>query len=81
MLKFFQLHRQIFGICPNSGMFFRLSDCTIAGTDKPALDWMDKLEKSRKKIDKQEENLFAKESEMRANARIEGKKLAYKTAR
>ena len=42
---------------------------------------MDKLEKSRKKIDKQEENLFAKESEMRANARIEGKKLAYKTAR
>jgi len=81
MLKFFQLHRQIFGICPNSGMFFRLSDCMIAGTDKPSLDWMDELEKSRKKIEKQDENLSAKESEMRDKASKEGMKQAVREAR
>lgn len=81
MLKFFRLQRQIFGICPNSGGFFRLSDCRIAGREIPEPDWMDKMDLSSKRIDKQEENLSAKESEMRAVATLEGKKLANKVAR
>lgn len=29
LLKFFQLQRQIFGVCPYTGNIFRLSDCHI----------------------------------------------------
>ena len=81
MIKFFRIQRQIFGICPNSGEFFRLSDCRISGDEKPSQDWMDTLQLSKKRIDKQEDNLNNKESEMRAVATAEGKKLANKAAR
>ena len=81
MIKFFRIQRQIFGICPNSGEFFRLSDCRISGDEKPSQDWMDTLQLSKKRIDKQEDNLYNKESEMRAVATAEGKKLANKAAR
>jgi hypothetical protein len=34
LLKFFQLQRQIFGVCPHTGNVFRLSDCHIYVKEK-----------------------------------------------
>jgi predicted Holliday junction resolvase-like endonuclease len=44
LLKFFQLQRQIFGICPDTGNIFRLSDCHIFVKKKPDPDWLQKIE-------------------------------------
>lgn len=46
LIYFFQLQRQIFGVCPNSKKIFRLSDCTIYVRKKPEKDWFQKIEDS-----------------------------------
>lgn len=42
-LVFFQLNRQIFGLCPCCGEFFRLSDCNLYQGDPPNNDWLSTL--------------------------------------
>ena len=81
MIKFFRMQRQIFGICPQSGEFFRLSECRIAGTDKPAPDWMDKLKASGKRIDKQENIIDLESENLRESARKKGRVQANRVAR
>ena len=81
MVKFFSLQRQIFGICPNCGDFFRLSDCNIFLKRKPVPDWMDEIKKEKERLTELEEKLEEKKGELQEKAREKGRKLAKKAIR
>lgn len=78
LLNFFQLQRQIFGVCPNSGTVFRLSDCQLYVKKRPMPDWMQKIEAAQEKIYQAEERLDEKEYSIRDKARAQGRKEANK---
>lgn len=81
LLKFFQLQRQIFGVCPHTGNVFRLSDCHIYVKKKPEPDWLQQIEAAQTKISKAEEKLDEKEETIREKARIAGRSEATKLVR
>ena len=76
IVRFFALQRHIFGICPRSGEFFRLSDCRIFVKRKPALDWMEEIRSETRKFETAEAGLDAKEEELRDEARDRGRRRA-----
>jgi predicted Holliday junction resolvase-like endonuclease len=76
ILKFFNLQRQIFGICPHCNDFFRLSDCNIYLKRKPVPDWLDKIGKEMERLTKLEEKLEQKKEELQERARDKGRKHA-----
>ena len=82
MLLFFQYQRQIFGICPCCGDFFRLSDCKIYKEDKAPTDWLDKLAKEDRRLDAKElvieEKLELLKLASKEKARKEANKLVNK---
>lgn len=78
ILKFFNLQRQIFGICPNCNEFFRLSDCNIYLKRKPVLDWLDKINREMDRLSELEEKLEEKREELQERAREKGRKQAQK---
>lgn len=81
LLKFFQLQRQIFGVCPHTGNVFRLSDCHIYVKKKPEPDWLQQIEAAQVKISNAEEKLNEKEEAIREKARIAGRSEATKMVR
>ncbi|MBA4196513.1 MAG: hypothetical protein C0459_03060 [Chitinophaga sp.] len=81
IINFFQLQRQIFGVCPNTGKVFRLSDCHIYLKKKPEPDWLQKIEIEQIKIDNLSEKLDAKENEIREKARVAGRNEANKAVK
>lgn len=81
MLKFFGTQRQIFGICPNSGEFFRLSDCKIYLKGRPTDDWMDGLDDEAQKLANYEEKILPDESKLREIAREKGRREAARIVR
>lgn len=81
LLKFFQLQRQIFGVCPTTGNVFRLSDCHIYVKKKPEPDWMQQIEAAQIRIDNASEKLDNKESDIREKAREAGRKEAMKSVK
>lgn len=76
ILRFFGLQRQIFGICPRSRAFFRLSDCRIFRRQRPVPDWLEMLEKSATRLDRDEQALDEREEELRESARARGRRQA-----
>jgi Predicted secreted endonuclease distantly related to archaeal Holliday junction resolvase len=76
ILKFFNLQRQIFGICPNCGQFFRLSDCKVYVKTRPTKDWMDKLNLKAQRLEAIEERIDEQEESLREKAREKGRKEA-----
>lgn len=76
IIKFFSMQRRIFGICPHSGQFFRLSDCKVYRKIRPTHDWMDKLETEEARLAGIEERIDAKRDEMQEKAREKGRKEA-----
>lgn len=74
LLEFFQLQRQIFGVCPHSGNVFRLSDCHLYVKKKPEPDWLQQIEAAQERINKASEKLDEKEDEIREKARQAGRK-------
>ena len=80
LLKFFQLQRQIFGVCPHSGEVFRLSYCQVyvKSRKKPEIDWLQKIENSQRRIENANENLKEREEDIREAARIAGRSEATK---
>ncbi len=76
LLKFFQLQRQIFGVCPHTNIPFRLSDCHIYMKNKPELDWLQKIEIKQSKLDLISEKLDQRQDEVAEEARIKGRKEA-----
>lgn len=81
IVRFFALQRHIFGICPRSGEFFRLSDCRIFPKRRPALDWMEEIRSETRKFERAEARLDAKEGELRDEARDKGRRRAKLIAR
>jgi len=77
ILKFFTMQRQIFGICPESDEFFRLSDCRIFLKKKPVPDWMDKITQETLRLEMAEERLDEKEEDLREKAREKGRRRAF----
>ena len=51
MVEFFNLQNQIFGIDPETGEFFRLSECRIARKQAPPADWLSKLDLEHQKVE------------------------------
>lgn len=78
LVKFFSLQNQIFGICPNSGVLFRLSDCKIYRKTKPTRDWMDNLDAEETRLGGIEERIEDKRTEMQDKARQKGREEANK---
>jgi hypothetical protein len=78
MVKFFSLQRQIFGICPNCGGFFRLSDSKIFMRKRPVPDWMDEIKREKDRLTELEGKLEEKKGELQEKARQKGRKLAQK---
>jgi len=76
ILTFFNLHRQIFGICPQCSDFFRLSDCRIFLKEKPTLDWLEKIGQEHRRLDKFKQGIDDKEESLRERAREKGRRLA-----
>jgi len=73
---FFDLHRQIFGICPGCSEFFRLSDCRVYLKKKPKLDWLDEIGKEETRLENAEQRLDDREESLRERARAIGRRLA-----
>ena len=78
LLNFYKIQHEIFGICPNSKQFFRLSSCRIYTTKKPEHDWLKIIEDKQNKIELLVKRFHEQESE-RLN--IEGKRQADKIIR
>jgi predicted Holliday junction resolvase-like endonuclease len=76
LLKFFQLQRQIFGVCPHTGNIFRLSDCHIYVKKKPEPDWLQRIGIAQTKIDSISEKLDERAEEVAEQARVVGRKEA-----
>ena len=79
LVKFFAIQRQIFGVCTCCGMIFRLSDANVYIKKKPALDWMDKFDRSTVRLDKAEEKIASEKAEIVKEAQEKGRKAAMKT--
>lgn len=78
MLIFFEYQRQIFGICPCCGDFFRLSDTKIYKDERKSTDWLDKLGKEEEKIQLLQEKLDEDMDFYKEQAREKGRKQATK---
>lgn len=78
IVNFITMQRQIFGICPHSDKFFRLSDCKVYRRLKPTHDWMDILEAENARLDSIEDRIDDKKSEMQEKAREKGRENANK---
>src|SRR5712692_8690767 len=76
IIQFFTIQRNIFGICPRSSQFFRLSDCKVYLKTKPRKDWMDEIDAEVFRLDMIEERLEEKEESLREKARSKGRRMA-----
>ena len=77
LIKFFQLQRQIFGVCPNTENVFRLSECHIFVKEKrPEPDWLKKIETEQLRIDVISEKLDDRKYLVAEQAKIIGRKEA-----
>ena len=73
LMRLLSLQNQIFGICPKSGRFFRLSEARLFIRKKPVPDWMDELDRKGRLLDKAEDRLDSRENEIREKARQKGR--------
>jgi predicted Holliday junction resolvase-like endonuclease len=78
ILEFFQLSRQIFGICPECGEFFRLSECRIFLKKRPRKDWLDGIVEETEQLERAEKRLEEEKEKLQENAREKGRKQAQK---
>jgi predicted Holliday junction resolvase-like endonuclease len=81
LIKFFSVQRQIFGVCSCCGDIFRLSDAKVYLKEKPQPDWMDRLQKSDERLDKQEDKINTEEAQTREIAREKGRKAAMESTK
>jgi predicted Holliday junction resolvase-like endonuclease len=76
LVKFFQLQRQIFGVCPHTGNVFRLSDTHVYVKKKPEPDWFQKIEIAQERINKLSEKLDLRADEVAEQAKVKGRRQA-----
>jgi len=75
-LLFFRYQRQIFGICPCCGEFFRLSDCKITEDEEEPSDWLEQLKKEDRQLSNREAKIEEQLAVLREEARAQGRKTA-----
>ncbi|MCW5827855.1 MAG: hypothetical protein KIT79_00935 [Deltaproteobacteria bacterium] len=80
-LKLFEMQRSIFGVCPNSGEIFRLSDCQIYIKSRPKADWLDRFEAEGAKVEAAQDRLDNDREKIKEAARIKGRQAAEKAIR
>ena len=78
-LEFFSIGQQIFGICPHSGEFFRLSDCKIYQKKRPPTDWFENEQAEMERLGQYEQKTDEMEGALRLRAVAKGR-LAAKAA-
>lgn len=76
VLRYLSVHRRIFGVCPTSGRFFRLSDCRVFLKIGPRHDWYDELETEQLRVEQAEERFEANAEALREQKREEGRRHA-----
>lgn len=76
----FAVQRQIFGICPRSRQFFRLSDCRLIQRGSRS-DWLDKIRAQQLQVERSEVRLSDREYKVRERARELGRRQAAAMAR
>lgn len=81
ILFFFTYQREIFGICPCCGEFFRLSDCKIYKDERKSSDWLTRLQREERKLDTLEEKVEGDLEFYREQAREKGRKEAARLTR
>ena len=81
LLEFFNLSRQIFGVCPNTKTIFRLSDGHVYTKTKPMKDWMQIFDNKSSVLEDKEAKLEEERSKIKVKARIAGRKEADKIVR
>src|SRR6266567_272922 len=81
ILKFFQVQRSIFGVCPHSGEIFRLSDCKLFLKTKPTKDWMDVLKRKELRLDKLDESIEEARKHLKELAHRRGRRRAQTAVR
>lgn len=69
ILRFFNVQRSIFGICPCCNRFIRLSDCHIFHGRSPGRTWLDRMEAKENRLSRKEEALEERLSVEREKAR------------
>lgn len=57
LVNFFSAHRNIYGVCPNTGEIFRLSDGNVFLRKKNTPCWLTKIETTHLKLDELEDNI------------------------
>ena len=78
LVKYFNLQNKIFGINPDTGDFFRLSECRIVKKCKQSPDWLTEIDREYKKIESAEDRLYSQENGIREEARKRGREIANK---
>ena len=81
LATFWRVQRIIFGVCPRSGQFFRLSDCKVFPRSLPSPDWMDEVKASKERVDDLEEQLEQEEESLREPGRVRGRLMAVEIVR
>lgn len=80
LLDFFSLERSIFGICPNGGHFFRLSDCKVYQKKKPEKDWFELMREKETNLGDYEGKTEERRNILRQRATERGAALGRKRA-
>ncbi|MCX7698090.1 MAG: hypothetical protein N2114_01310 [Candidatus Goldbacteria bacterium] len=78
IIIFFNIYRQIFGVCPCCGEIFRLSDAKISSKRRFKTDWLEKIEKKKEYLDKKEEKFEEIKEKIQEKAREKGYRRALK---
>lgn len=76
VMQFFQYQREIFGICPCCGEFFRLSDCKVFNEGRKRSDWLDRLNKEYDMLTRLEEKIEEDLKFYQELSREKGRKVA-----
>ena len=81
IINFYNALRHIFGLCPNCGEFFRVSDCKLYQKKKPEKDWMDKIDAEYDRLERQEVKINELLDSQREAARQAGRREANRIVR
>ena len=81
LLKYFIFQRQIFGICPHTTTFFRLSEAHIYQKKKPESDWYQKIDNFKMFLQKKADRIDEQEDSIREKSKVEGRKKANRVIR
>ena len=76
--NFFNIQRQIFGVCGKCSNIFRLSKCQIYSRGKSDSDWLDDIDAENQKLDDIEIKIEEKRRELKEAAAARGRAEANK---